>query len=176
MFISHVHKIPLHISNCILTSHIFILWIVRSIKYLSIFWLHSSWWFPDFVGPPLRGKLSFSRGLPDPNEALEVGALLAGIPSWPIPSCLFRKASNLIDKAESKTGFGMIYYNRIYHMINEYEWCEGWYSLICFTASLHIRGFCTDILFTVAEETQLIFRVPSLESRGYGYILRAPSS
>lgn len=59
-------------------------------------------------------------------------------------------------------------------MINEYEWCVRvdilWY------ASLHIRGFCTDILFTVAEETQSIFRVPSLESRGYRYILRAPSS
>lgn len=110
MFISHVHKSPpTYLQLYINISNIFIWWIVlRSIKYLSIFWLHSSWWFPDFAGPPLRGRLSFSRGLPDP-EAKSFGALLAISSCWPIPSCLFRKASNLIDKAESKTGFDMIY-------------------------------------------------------------------
>lgn len=179
MFISHVHTIPLHISNCLSTSHIFILWIVsRSIKYLSIFWLHSSWWFPDLQGLLWEGSFLSLEVCLTPRRKVSVHCLLSP-PAGPSPPACFVKLQTSLTKLSRK--LALIQYDLYWfiiitwwQMINEYEWSVRvgilWY------ASLHIRGFCTDILFTVAEETQSIFRVPSLESCGYGYILLAPSS
>ena len=140
MFISHVHTIPLplHISNCLSTSHIFILWIVsRSIKYLSIFWLHSSWWFPDLQGLLWEGSFLSLEVCLTPRRKVSVHCLLSP-PAGPSPPACFVKLQTSLTKLSRKLAliwFILIYYN---HMMTNDKWiwmmCEGWYSLICFTS------------------------------------------